>query len=80
LLAPALEAAGHELVALDEAEACIDFTAPDAVVPNVLGALDAGVPCVIGTSGADLVPVDARARERNLPVFFAPNFAIGAVL
>ena len=80
VLAPALEAAGHELVALDTAEACIDFTAPDAVVPNVLGALDAGVPCVIGTSGADLTPVDARARERNLPVFFAPNFAIGAVL
>jgi 4-hydroxy-tetrahydrodipicolinate reductase len=80
VLAPALEAAGHELVALDAAEACVDFTAPDAVVPNVLGALDAGVPCVIGTSGADLAPVDARARERNLPVFFAPNFAIGAVL
>jgi 4-hydroxy-tetrahydrodipicolinate reductase len=80
VLAPALEAAGHELVELDAADACIDFTAPDAVVPNVLGALDAGVPCVIGTSGGDLAAVDARARERNLPVFFAPNFAVGAVL
>ena len=35
---------------------------------------------MIGTSGADLAPVDERARERGLPVFFAPNFAIGAVL
>jgi 4-hydroxy-tetrahydrodipicolinate reductase len=80
VLAPALEAAGHELVELAAAEAAIDFTAPDAVVSNMLAALDAGVPCVIGTSGADLAPVDERARERGLPAFFAPNFAIGAVL
>jgi 4-hydroxy-tetrahydrodipicolinate reductase len=80
VLAPALAAAGHELVELDAAEATIDFTAPEVVVPNVLRALDAGVPCVIGTSGATLDKVDERARERGLPVFFAPNFAVGAVL
>ncbi len=80
VLAPALEAAGYELVKLESAEAAVDFTAPDAVVANVLRALDAGVPCVIGTSGASFDEVDARARERGLPVFFAPNFAIGAVL
>ena len=80
VLAPALEAAGHELVERDRAEAAVDFTAPDAVVANVLGCLDAGVPCVIGTTGADLGRVDERARERGLPVFFAPNFAVGAVL
>jgi 4-hydroxy-tetrahydrodipicolinate reductase len=79
-LEPALVAQSHKLVELDEAEAAIDFTAPDAVVANVLAALDAGVPCVIGTTGADLAPVDERAREKNLPVFYAPNFAIGAVL
>ena len=80
VLAPALEAEGHELVDLATADAAVDFTAPEAVVPTVLSALDAGVPCVIGTSGADLAEVDTRARERGLPVFFAPNFAIGAVL
>ncbi len=80
VLAPALEAAGYELVELESAEAAVDFTAPDAVVANVLRALDAGVPCVVGTSGASFDEVDARARERRLPVFFAPNFAIGAVL
>jgi len=80
VLAPALDAAGHRLVELNAAEAAIDFTAPEAVVPNMLAALDAGVPCVIGTSGADLAPVDERARERGLSAFFAPNFAIGAVL
>ncbi len=80
VLAPALEAAGHELVDLAAADVAVDFTAPEAVVANVLDALDAGVACVIGTSGADLAAVDTRARERGLPVFFAPNFAIGAVL
>jgi 4-hydroxy-tetrahydrodipicolinate reductase len=80
-LEPALVADSHKLVeTLDEADAAIDFTAPDAVVANVLAALDAGVPCVIGTSGADLTAVDERAKEKNLPVFYAPNFAIGAVL
>jgi 4-hydroxy-tetrahydrodipicolinate reductase len=80
VLAAALAARGDELVDLDAAEAAVDFTGPEAVVPNVLRALDAGVPCVVGTTGADLAPVDARAREAGLPVFFAPNFALGAVL
>jgi 4-hydroxy-tetrahydrodipicolinate reductase len=80
VLAPALEGAGHDLVYLDAAEAAIDFTAPGAVVPNMLAALDAGVACVIGTSGAELAPVDDRARDLGLPAFYAPNFAIGAVL
>jgi 4-hydroxy-tetrahydrodipicolinate reductase len=79
-LEPALVAQSHKLVELGEADAAIDFTGPDAVVANVLAALDAGVPCVIGTTGAELAPVDERAREKNLPVFYAPNFAIGAVL
>jgi 4-hydroxy-tetrahydrodipicolinate reductase len=81
VLGPALEAAGHELVdTLDEAEVCVDFTRPDAVVANVRAALEAGVPCVVGTSGADLAEVGEEAGRRDLAVFFAPNFALGAVL
>ena len=80
VLAPALEAAGHELVELEAAEAMIDFTAPDAVVGNIESALDAGVPCIVGTSGWETAPVEAKALEAGLPVFYAPNFAIGAVL
>ena len=81
VLEPALVADGHEVVSEPAgADAAIDFTAPEAVVDNVLRALDAGVPAVIGTSGADLAPVDERARERGLPAFFAPNFALGAVV
>ncbi len=81
VLGPALETAGHQLVAMeDEADAMVDFTAPAAVVPNILRALEAGLPCVVGTSGWDTAEVDDAARAAKLPVFFAPNFAIGAVL
>jgi len=80
VLAPALEAAGHELVDLDAAEAMIDFTTPDAVEVNVAAALERGVPCVIGTTSFDELKIDALARERGLACFHAPNFALGAVL
>jgi 4-hydroxy-tetrahydrodipicolinate reductase len=80
VLAPALEAAGHELVELDQAEAMVDFTAPDAVEANVQAALEQGVPCVVGTSGWDPAPLGELAAARGLALFVAPNFAIGAVL
>jgi len=83
VLAPALESAGHELVdALDAAEAMVDFTRPDAVVGNVEAALAAGIPCVVGTSGweAEHERVGKAAEAAGLAVFFAPNFAVGAVL
>jgi 4-hydroxy-tetrahydrodipicolinate reductase len=80
VLGPALEHAGHELVDLDQAEAMVDFTTPDAVGGNVERALEAGVPCVVGTTGADLTQLGEAARERGLALFHAPNFALGAVL
>jgi 4-hydroxy-tetrahydrodipicolinate reductase len=81
VLGPGLESSGHELVdELASAEAMVDFTRPDAVVGNVEAALDAGVPCVVGTSGADLTGVGEQARTAGVAVFFAPNFALGAVL
>lgn len=81
VLAPRLVEAGHELVdELGAAEAMVDFTRPDAVVGNVEAALDAGVRCVVGTTGADLSGVGERARAAGLAVFFAPNFALGAAL
>ena len=81
VLGPALEAAGYEFVAEPgDADAAIDFTRPDAVEENVRACLEAGVPCVIGTTGFDQERVAALAREHELPVFYAPNFALGAVL
>jgi 4-hydroxy-tetrahydrodipicolinate reductase len=80
VLAPALEDAGHELVRLDQAEAMVDFTAPDAVEENVRAAVERGLPCVIGTTGFDQERVDVLAREHGVACFHAPNFALGAVL
>ena len=81
VLAPALEAAGHELVDdLAAAEAVVDFTRPDAVVGNVRRAVAAGVPCVVGTTGFDEAEVAALGREHGRAVFYAPNFAVGAML
>jgi 4-hydroxy-tetrahydrodipicolinate reductase len=80
VLAPALEAAGHELVELEAAEVMVDFTVPDAVEANVRAALEHRVPCVIGTSGFDHRRIDELARKANLACFHAPNFAIGAVV
>jgi len=81
VLGAALLDAGHELVDREvDADAMVDFTVPEAVVPNVLRALDAGVPCVVGTTGWEPADVDGPAKEAGVPVFVARNFAIGAVL
>jgi 4-hydroxy-tetrahydrodipicolinate reductase len=81
ILGPALVEAGHALVATEaEAEVMVDFTAPGIVVENILRAVDAGLPCVVGTSGWDPAAVDQAAKAAGVPVFFAPNFALGAVL
>ena len=76
-LAPALEASGHTLVeSLDRADAMVDFTRAEAVLANVRAAVAAGVPCVVGTTGWD----PAAVKDASVAVFYAPNFAIGAVL
>jgi 4-hydroxy-tetrahydrodipicolinate reductase len=77
VLGPGLEAAGHTLVdTLDAADAMVDFTRPDAAAANVRAAVDAGVPCVVGTTGWDT----DEFRDAPVAVFYAPNFAVGAVL
>lgn len=77
VLGPGLEAAGHTLVdALEGAEAMVDFTHPDAVSGNVRAAVAAVVPCVVGTTGWD----PHEFADAPVTVFYAPNFALGAVL
>ncbi len=88
VLADALESRGDDVVGIGPGAprdlagvaAALDFTAPNAVLANVRASLEHGVPCAVGTSGADLSEVGEEARERGVPLFFAPNFAVGAVL
>jgi 4-hydroxy-tetrahydrodipicolinate reductase len=85
VLAPGLAAAGHEVVDARAdgpggCDAAVDFTRPDAVLANASACLAAGVPVVVGTSGFDAEALDRAARDAGVPCFFAPNFALGAVL
>ncbi len=83
-----LEAAGHEVRGIelgDEpdvsgCDAAVDFTTPDAAPANVRAALEQGVSCVVGTTGWDPAELGALAAEKELRLFVAPNFSIGAVL
>jgi 4-hydroxy-tetrahydrodipicolinate reductase len=61
-------------------DVAVDFTRPDAVVMNVVRCLADRVPVVIGTSGFDAGEIDDLAQEAGVPCFYAPNFALGAVL
>jgi 4-hydroxy-tetrahydrodipicolinate reductase len=65
---------------LGEADVLVDFTQPDQAAANAQQALAAGVHVVIGTSGFDQDTVRDAAAASEAKAFFAPNFAIGAVL
>jgi 4-hydroxy-tetrahydrodipicolinate reductase len=62
---------------LGDADVVVDFTRPDTALENARHCLEAGVHCVMGTTGADLAELEG-VGSANL--FVAPNFAIGAVL
>jgi 4-hydroxy-tetrahydrodipicolinate reductase len=82
VLVPALKGRGWSVQREDPAGAdvAVDFTTPEGVVRNVLHCLALAVPVVIGTTGWLHEEIDLPAREAAVPVFFAPNFAIGAVV
>ena len=62
---------------LGDAEVVVDFTTPNTAVANARACLEAGVHCVMGTTGADFSELEGMAGGN---LFVAPNFAIGAVL
>jgi 4-hydroxy-tetrahydrodipicolinate reductase len=62
---------------LGDADVIVDFSTPDSALHNARTCLEAGVHCVMGTTGADFSALEG-VGSANLLV--APNFAIGAVL
>ncbi len=89
-VAPSLDGAGpgdfgllaHAL-ASGPLDVVVDFTRPDVVVAHASLCVETGVPLVLGTTGLtdeERGDLHGEALERGVPVFVAPNFAIGAVL
>ncbi len=66
------------------AQVVVDFTVPDVVMPTLQRCIDAGIHCVVGTTGFTderLAQVRMWLAERpEVGVLLAPNFSIGAVL
>ena len=62
---------------LGDADVVVDFSTPESAVDNARTCLEAGVHCVMGTTGADFSGLEG-VGSANL--FVAPNFAIGAVM
>jgi 4-hydroxy-tetrahydrodipicolinate reductase len=62
---------------LGDADVVVDFTQPDVALHNATLCLEAGVHCVMGTTGVDFSQLEG-VGSANL--FVAPNFAIGAVM
>lgn len=82
-LAAAVDA-GDERADAAAADVIVDFTHPDSVLENLRFALERGIHAVVGTSGFDETKLatvrEVLARNPELGVLVAPNFALGAVL
>jgi 4-hydroxy-tetrahydrodipicolinate reductase len=82
-----VQSLGHEnqdgraltLDVLQQTDAIVDFTTPHAVIPNVIRAVEAGVPVVIGTTGwyQHLEKVRELVTERKATLLYGSNFSVG---
>jgi 4-hydroxy-tetrahydrodipicolinate reductase len=81
--APTLGTSLADALATANADVAVDFTAPAAAAAAWEAAVAAHVPLVTGTTGLtpdERARLGAKATEAGVPILFAPNFAIGAVL
>ena len=81
--APTLGMSLADALATAKADVAVDFTAPAAAAAVWEAAIAARVPLVTGTTGLrpdERERLGAKAGEAGVPILFAPNFAIGAVL
>lgn len=73
---------GIDRRSLSGADVAVEFTQPDAAVPNILATVRAGCPIVVGTTGwySQLPEVAAEVDRHGGAVLYAPNFSLGVVL
>ena len=65
---------------LPQLDVLVDFSTPDTVLPNAVEALGANVATVVGATGFDVQQLRDAAESSGTNCFYAPNFALGAVL
>lgn len=75
---------GDDIATVAQADVAVIFTTPDAALPAIQAAVDAGVHCVVGTTGIDSTQLEVIRQHcganPGIGVAVVPNFAIGAVL
>ncbi|HVF38951.1 MAG TPA: dihydrodipicolinate reductase C-terminal domain-containing protein [Gemmatimonadaceae bacterium] len=76
------DGAGITRRALGDPDVAIEFTEPDAAVPNIIACLRGGVPVVVGTTGwySSLPVIMEEARQADGSLLWAPNFSVGVTL
>lgn len=67
---------------LRKADVAIDFSAPDAALPNIYKCFDANIPVVVGTTGwyGELQQVKDECLSSNNSLLYGSNFSIGVNL
>lgn len=67
---------------LQEADVAIDFSEPDAVIPNIRMVADAGLQMVVGTTGWYDRIEEARqiVQQRQIGLVYGSNFSLGVNL
>lgn len=65
--------------ALGEADVAIEFSVPEAAVPNAIACVRCGVPVVLGTTGwsGQFARLEQEVEQARGTVLWSPNFAIG---
>ena len=70
---------GLTLELLRQTDVVIDFTTPQAVIPNVIRCAEARVPVVVGTTGwyQHAESIRELIKERDAALVFGSNFSVG---
>jgi 4-hydroxy-tetrahydrodipicolinate reductase len=73
------DAPGVSRETLHNAEVAVEFSTPGSAVGNIIAALGAGCPVVVGTTGwyDRRSEVERAATEKKGAVLIAPNFSVG---
>jgi 4-hydroxy-tetrahydrodipicolinate reductase len=83
---------GHEIIlrktsattyeGLENADVAIDFSIPDAAVPNISACLNAGIPIICGTTGwlENYEEIVLFCNKKNGAFLYGSNFSLGVNL